>query len=160
MGAASQENLGSVQEPQGWEGTCSSQGDGATGQPSRRALLQGRQAGEKEHGSGAAQCSQGRTAPADFILSSSFKAEMSCSSCPGAVYTGDTTFMKHHPLAAAAAVCASVLHFHSLIIPLLSLQTPYPEREDKCAGVRYFNIYIYVYIYEWDITHMLGPVSS
>lgn len=70
-----------------------------------------------------------------YFLFFSFKAAVSYSSCPGAVCTESTTFTKQYPLAAAAAVCASVLHFHSLLIPLLSLQTPYPEREDKCEGV-------------------------
>ena len=54
MGAASWESLGWVQELWGCEGT---QGDGATGQPSRRALLRGRQAGEEEPGSDTAHCS-------------------------------------------------------------------------------------------------------
>ena len=136
VGAASRESLGSVQELLGWEGTRFGQGEGATGQPSRRALLWGRQAGGEERGSDTAQCSPRK----EWLLLTSFslfsfKAEMSCSFCPGAVCTGDTTFMKQYPQAAAAAVCASVLHFRSLLIPLLSLQTPYPEREDRCVGV-------------------------
>lgn len=56
-GATSQESLGSVQEPQGWEGTPSTQRDRAVGQASRRALLWGRQVGEEECGSGAEQSS-------------------------------------------------------------------------------------------------------
>lgn len=125
VGVASWESLGSVQEPLGWEGTHFGQGDRAIGQPSWRALL---------HGSDAAQCSPRREQlpVTSFSLLFFFKAEMSCSSCPGAVCTGDTTFTKQYPL---AAVCASVLHFHSLLIPLLSLQMLYPEREDKCVGV-------------------------
>lgn len=96
----------------------------AMGQPSRRALLRGRQADE-EHGSDAAQCSprEEQLLLTSFALLPSFKAEVSCSSCPGAARARDTTFTKQYPLAAAAAVCSSVLHFHSLLIPLLSLQT-------------------------------------
>lgn len=102
VGAASRESLGSVQEPPGWEGTHFGQGDGAAGQPSRRALLRGRHAREEEHGLDAAQCSlPGKNGSHRLhLLFFSFKAEMSCSSCPGAVHTGDTTFTKQYPLAA------------------------------------------------------------
>lgn len=59
-GAASRESLGSVQELPGWEGTHFGQGDGATEQPSRRALVQPADRLEKRsvaRGSDAAQCS-------------------------------------------------------------------------------------------------------
>lgn len=118
-----QESLGSVQKPQGWEGTQSSQGAQGHGELSTRALLQGRLAHE-EHGLNAAQCSprEEQLLLTSFSLLPSFKAEVNCSCCPRAAGTGDTTFTKQYPLAAAAAVRSLVLRFHSLLIPLLSLQ--------------------------------------
>lgn len=137
-----------MQEFLGWEGASFGHGKVTRGKPSTRALVQvvllGRQAGRRS----SIQMERLLSKEEELLLtfSFSFKAEMNCSSCPEAVCTRDTTFMKQYPLAAAAVVRVTVLQFHSLFIPLLSLQTSYPEREDKCVGAWYVYIYIFIYI--------------
>lgn len=111
---------------------------GAVEKPSTRALVRGSAAGAgRLERRSLVQMQRTLSKEEQLLLtfSFSFKAEMNCSSCPEAVCTRDTTFMKQYPLAAAAVVHVLVLQFHSLFIPLLSVQTPYPEREDKCVGV-------------------------
>lgn len=133
VGAASRESLGSVQEPPGQEGTHFGQGDGAPGQPSRRALLQGRQAGEGERGSDAAQCSPRKEwlPPTSFSLFS-FKAEVPAREQyvqEMRLHLRNNTHWLQLLLFAPRFFISIHFSSHS------SLQTPYPEREDKCVGV-------------------------
>lgn len=112
-----------LQEPQAVKGPISARGRGAIGELSSwKALLWSRQ-----EGGAPLRCStvlsQDRLAPANFsftYLFVDFKAERSCSSCPGAGCTKENTFREQYPLAAAAAVCTLVLQFHSLLISLFA----------------------------------------